>query len=79
MIEEAAQVITQENVELATNFIVKTACEKAASEMEKRLEPEFQKRIVSRQTGKAYSDESAQAVCYLVCSFISNTDTTVIA
>ena len=64
MIEEAAQVITQENVELATNFIVKTACEKAASEMEKRLEPEFQKRILARQASKTYVDETAQAVCF---------------
>lgn len=65
MIEEAAQVITADSIELATNFIVKTACEKAASEMEKRLEPEFQKRILARQAGKPYCDEAAQAVRFV--------------
>uniref|UniRef100_A0A1I7X8P1 CCR4-NOT transcription complex subunit 1 n=1 Tax=Heterorhabditis bacteriophora TaxID=37862 RepID=A0A1I7X8P1_HETBA len=54
MIEEAAKTITHDNVELTTNFIVKTACEKvggimAASEMEKRLEPEYARRIASRR------------------------------
>ena len=30
MMEEAALIITQDNAELATNFIVKYACEKAS-------------------------------------------------
>lgn len=62
MIEEAASIITQENVELATNFIVKTACEKAASEMEKRLETEFQRRATARREGQTFTDETAEKV-----------------
>uniref|UniRef100_A0A158R661 CCR4-NOT transcription complex subunit 1 n=1 Tax=Syphacia muris TaxID=451379 RepID=A0A158R661_9BILA len=41
MIEEAALTITEENIELATNFIVKSACEKAIPEMDKRLKGEY--------------------------------------
>ena len=43
MIEEATQTIAADNVELTTNFIVKTACEKATLEMEKRLEADYNK------------------------------------
>ena len=38
MVEEAAFAVTEANLEVATNFIVKSACEKAVSEVEKRLE-----------------------------------------
>ena len=37
MIEQAAQVIAQENTELASAFIQKTAVERAIPEMDKRL------------------------------------------
>lgn len=37
MIEQAAQVIAQDNTELACAFIQKTAVEKAIPEMDKRL------------------------------------------
>ena len=39
MIEDAAIAVTEANIILATNYIVKTACEKAVFEIEKRLEP----------------------------------------
>ncbi|CAI2347811.1 unnamed protein product [Caenorhabditis sp. 36 PRJEB53466] len=62
MIEEASQQITQDNVELSTNFIVKTACEKATQEIEKRLEQDFAKRIAARQEGREYKDETIAAI-----------------
>ncbi|ULU00977.1 hypothetical protein L3Y34_001407 [Caenorhabditis briggsae] len=62
MIEEASSTITQDNVELSTNFIVKTACEKATQEIEKRLEADYQKRINAKTEGGAYRDEAAVAV-----------------
>lgn len=37
MIEQAAQIIAQDNTELASAFIQKTACERAIPEMDKRL------------------------------------------
>lgn len=37
MIEQAAQVIAQENVELMCAFIQKTASERAVPELEKKL------------------------------------------
>lgn len=51
MIEEAAFAVTEANLEVATNFIVKSACEKAVSEIEKRLEVDSLevKSLVSRK------------------------------
>ena len=37
MIEQAAQIISQDNTELASAFIQKTAVERAIPEMDKRL------------------------------------------
>lgn len=48
MIDEAALTITDDNIELATNFIVKSACEKATPEMDKRLEAEYAMRKQAR-------------------------------
>ncbi|EGT51973.1 hypothetical protein CAEBREN_01277 [Caenorhabditis brenneri] len=62
MIEEASSTITQDNVELSTNFIVKTACEKATQEIEKRLEADYQKRIAAKAEGGSYRDEQAAAI-----------------
>uniref|UniRef100_A0A1I7U3B8 CNOT1_HEAT domain-containing protein n=1 Tax=Caenorhabditis tropicalis TaxID=1561998 RepID=A0A1I7U3B8_9PELO len=62
MIEEASSTITQDNVELSTNFIVKTACEKATQEIEKRLEADYQKRIVAKAEGGSYRDETAAVI-----------------
>lgn len=48
-------------MELATNFIVKTACEKATPEMDKRLESEFTTRKQYRLEGRQYADPIALA------------------
>ncbi|VDO42386.1 unnamed protein product, partial [Onchocerca flexuosa] len=61
LIDEAATTIAEDNVELATNFIVKTACEKATPEMDKRLESEFATRKQSRLEGRQYADPVALA------------------
>lgn len=61
MIDDAAAAITEDNVELATNFIVKTACEKATPEMDKRMESEFVLRRQARIEGRQYSDPVALA------------------
>lgn len=62
MIEDAAATITQDNVELSTNFIVKTACEKATQDIEKRLEADYQKRIAAKAEMSFYRDEIAAAI-----------------
>ncbi|VIO90991.1 CCR4-Not complex component, Not1 family protein [Brugia malayi] len=61
LIDEAATTIAEDNVELATNFIVKTACEKATPEMDKRLESEFATRKQYRLEGRQYADPVALA------------------
>uniref|UniRef100_A0A0R3RQI9 CCR4-NOT transcription complex subunit 1 n=1 Tax=Elaeophora elaphi TaxID=1147741 RepID=A0A0R3RQI9_9BILA len=61
LIDEAATTIAEDNAELATNFIVKTACEKATPEMDKRLESEFTTRKQCRLEGRQYADPVALA------------------
>ncbi|CAG9539608.1 unnamed protein product [Cercopithifilaria johnstoni] len=61
LIDEAATTIAEDNVELATNFIVKTACEKATPEMDKRLESEFTTRKQYRLENRQYADPVALA------------------
>ncbi len=58
-IEEASMQLTQDNVELATNFIVKTACEKAAPEIDTRLDAEIQMRAQARRENRTYTDAAA--------------------
>ncbi|CAI4229027.1 unnamed protein product [Auanema sp. JU1783] len=63
MIDEASQTLTHDNVELATNFIVKTACEKAGSDMTKLLEPkECVPRMHAKQHGTLFTDESVEKI-----------------
>uniref|UniRef100_A0A914UVV1 CCR4-NOT transcription complex subunit 1 n=1 Tax=Plectus sambesii TaxID=2011161 RepID=A0A914UVV1_9BILA len=59
LIEEAAALVTEDNIELATNFIVKTACEKATPEVDKRMEAEYQLRQAARRENRAYADPTA--------------------
>ncbi|GMR41788.1 hypothetical protein PMAYCL1PPCAC_11983, partial [Pristionchus mayeri] len=59
MFEEASQQITADNVELTTNFIVKTACEKASAELEKRLDGEVEARRVAKRENKLFGSEAA--------------------
>ncbi|KAI8491153.1 CCR4-NOT transcription complex subunit 1, partial [Branchiostoma belcheri] len=56
MIEQAASMIAQENVELACAFIQKSAVEKAIPEMDKRLATEFELRKHARNEGRRYCD-----------------------
>lgn len=52
MIEQAASIIAQDNMEFACAFIQKTAIEKAIPEMDKRLISEFELRKIARQDGR---------------------------
>ncbi|KAK5971782.1 CCR4-NOT transcription complex subunit [Trichostrongylus colubriformis] len=62
MIDEAARAITQDNIELTTNFIVKTACEKAAAELEKRLDAESARRVAARREGTEWHDATMEKI-----------------
>lgn len=44
MVDKAAIAVTEANIILATNFIVKSACEKAVFDIEKRLEQDLNAR-----------------------------------
>ncbi|XP_018332618.1 CCR4-NOT transcription complex subunit 1 [Agrilus planipennis] len=59
MIEQAANVVAQDNMELACAFIQKTAIEKAIPEIDKRLVTEFELRKIARQEGRRYCDAIA--------------------
>lgn len=52
MIEQAATIIAQDNMELACAFIQKTATEKAIPEIDKRLMSEYELRKIARQEGR---------------------------
>ena len=58
MVEEAAIAVTEANVALATNFIVKNACEKAVLEIEKRFEPEFASRRQAMKEGRKFQGDA---------------------
>lgn len=59
LIDDAARVLTSDNVELTTNFIVKSACEKATPELDKRLDAEFKARQAAKREGKEWSGDNA--------------------
>lgn len=61
LIDEAAMKLTEDNIELATSFCTKTACEKAIPELDKRLESEYIARKQARRDGKQYVDPVALA------------------
>lgn len=52
VIEQAATIVAQDNMELACAFIQKTATEKAIPEIDKRLMNEYELRKVARQEGR---------------------------
>merc|ERR1719210_438874 len=56
LMEQAAQVLAQDNTELACAFIQKTAVEKALPEIDKKLMAEFELRKAARQEGRRYCD-----------------------
>lgn len=52
MIEQAASIVAQDNMELACAFVQKTAIEKAIPEIDKRLMSEYELRKIARQEGR---------------------------
>ncbi|CAK5085824.1 unnamed protein product [Meloidogyne enterolobii] len=54
MIDETAIAVTEANITLATNFIVKSSCEKAVIEIEKRLDSEFAARRLAMKEGRTF-------------------------
>ncbi|VDP15420.1 unnamed protein product [Soboliphyme baturini] len=56
MMEEASQIIAEDNIELAQCYIVKSAAEKALLEIDKRLAHEFEMRRVARAENRQYYD-----------------------
>jgi CCR4-NOT transcription complex subunit 1 len=59
MIEQAASIIANDNMELACAFVQKTAVEKAIPEIDKRLMSEYDLRKIARQEGRRYCDAIA--------------------
>ncbi|KAK4872711.1 hypothetical protein RN001_014740 [Aquatica leii] len=59
MIDQAASIIAQDNMELGCAFIQKTAIEKAIPEIDKRLMTEYELRKIARQDGRRYCDSIA--------------------
>ncbi|XP_022920087.1 CCR4-NOT transcription complex subunit 1 isoform X2 [Onthophagus taurus] len=59
MIDQAATMIAQDNMELGCAVIQKTAIEKAIPEIDKRLMSEFELRKIARQEGRRYCDAIA--------------------
>jgi len=58
MVEQAATVTAQDNMELACAFIQKTAIEKATPEIDKQLITEFERRKHARAEGRRYCDSA---------------------
>lgn len=56
LIEQAANTVAAENMELACAFVQKTAIEKAIPEMDKRLLNDIELRKIARQEGRRYFD-----------------------
>lgn len=56
MIETAAHAVASENIDLAVNFIQKTAVEKAKLELDKQLAPEYESRKRARAEGRRFCD-----------------------
>lgn len=70
LVEQAASLTAQDNVEPACAFIQKTAVEKSISEIDKRLATEFDLRKHARNEGRRYYDPAVFA--YQVKQFSSN-------
>lgn len=56
LVEQAAQMLAQDNVELCCAYIQKTAVEKALPEMDKRLHNDYELRKHARSEGRRYCD-----------------------
>lgn len=60
MVDEAAISVTEANLTLTTNFIVKSTCEKAVIEIDKKLEPEFTARRQALKEGRTFQGDIDQ-------------------
>ena len=60
LVEQAANVVAADNMELACAFVQKTAIEKAIPEMDKRLLNEIELRKIARSEGRRYCDPLAK-------------------
>ncbi|KAG8039882.1 hypothetical protein G9C98_000611 [Cotesia typhae] len=60
LVEQAANVLSGDNMELACAFVQKTAIEKAMPEMDKRLLNEIELRKIARQEGRRHFDPVAK-------------------
>ena len=69
MMEHAAHVLAQDNVELACAFIQKTAVEKAIPEMDKRLATVSLHSAIYEITIKNITESSPENCQILCCSF----------
>ncbi|XP_035217967.1 CCR4-NOT transcription complex subunit 1-like [Stegodyphus dumicola] len=59
LIDQAADIVARDNLELACCFIQKTAVEKALPEIDKRLSSEYEIRKHARSEGRRYCDPQA--------------------
>lgn len=63
MVEEATMAVTEANINVATNFIVKSTCEKAVNDIEKRLEQEYiTRRTASKEDRQFQADPDIVAM-----------------
>ncbi|CAG9761528.1 unnamed protein product [Ceutorhynchus assimilis] len=62
MMDQAANLVAQDNMELACTVVQKTAVEKAIPEIDKRLASEYELRRIARKEGRCYCD--GQALTY---------------
>lgn len=59
MVEQAANIIASDNMELACAIVQKTAVEKAIPEIDKKLCSEYELRRIARKDGRCYCDALA--------------------
>ncbi|KAL1517994.1 hypothetical protein ABEB36_001684 [Hypothenemus hampei] len=59
MIDQAATIVANDNMELACTIVQKTAVEKAIPEVDKRLGSEYELRRIARKEGRCYCDAIA--------------------
>lgn len=64
-IDETTIQVMEANLEVATNFIVKSACEKAIAEVEKRLEKELNSRRLAQRENRCIAPPSAELMAMI--------------
>ncbi|KRX58418.1 CCR4-NOT transcription complex subunit 1 [Trichinella sp. T9] len=56
MIDEAADMICNDNIEMTQCFLIKAACERALEEIDKRLSRDYEMRVAARREGRCWLD-----------------------